>query len=237
MGDGVSGRIRHNLHALAARLAKLNGELPIVRKTILTAVGVQVQSWGFQDFRERARGAAAGGLSWTPIGELAIAGRLLKRKAGEKILRMLPGGASGVRRKQRAAILATAVFGPLPPVSGRKQKPAVRQRVQARRRALQAFARQVKKEFARHEIGVDTGRLVNSLAFGKGGKNVPGQVFQIQGKSVIVGTIVSYAKNFDGRRPIFGAQFIDGGRKKSLEKLAHDAYDLAIRKAIGGAGT
>lgn len=118
-------------------------------------------------------------------------------------------------------------------------RPVLQSTVDARTRRLGAFkklktkgARQKKLAKGRvgAKIGVDTGRLVNSLKAGAGAD----QVKQVSDTSVVVGTQVAYGKFFDEDRPIFGPQFIDATRQRELEALAARVYEKECKRLEGG---
>lgn len=118
-------------------------------------------------------------------------------------------------------------------------RPILQSTVDARTKRLSSFKR-LKTKAARDrklvkgrvnaKIGVDTGRLVNSL---KAGGNAD-QVKQITDTSVIVGTQVNYGVHFDAARPIFGPNFIDAARQRELEALAARAYERECKRLEGG---
>lgn len=118
-------------------------------------------------------------------------------------------------------------------------RPILQSTVDARTRRLKAFQR-LKTDVARQKklvkgrvnakIGVDTGRLVNSL---KAGGNAD-QIKQITDTSVLVGTQVNYGKYFDAVRPIFGPNFIDAKRQQELESLALRVYEKECKRLEQG---
>lgn len=118
-------------------------------------------------------------------------------------------------------------------------RPVLQSTVDARTKRLSSFKR-LKTDKAKQKkltkgrvgakIGVDTGRLVNSLKAGAGAD----QVKQITDTSVVVGSQVNYAKWFDEDRPIFGPGFIDATRQRELEALAARVYERAIQEGLEG---
>ena len=73
----------------------------------------------------------------------------------------------------------------------------------------------------RHEIGVDTGRLVNSFASKAGADTI----LEVGRLSVTVGTRIQYAGYFDRLRPIWGPDFVDAGRQAELEAIVRKWLD------------
>lgn len=207
---------------LGAAAASAKAALPAARQTALKAVGVQLLSWTFIAFRDKAQGKADGwGIKWKPITKFAIAGRLLKRAVGRAVRRMLPSGSD--RNKARGAILAQAIrgYGDPPkngPTDASKKRDAI----------FSKFSGEVEKEYANHEIGVDTGRLIASTQFGK-----PNNLVKYSENSVLVGTSMDYGPHFDKERPIFPAT-ITPQQTKQLETKVGKVYESAVRKALGG---
>lgn len=75
--------------------------------------------------------------------------------------------------------------------------------------------------WAKHEIGVDTGRLVNSLQFGR-----PGNLTVKGSATITVGTVVEYAVYFDKVRPIFPTDLT----KAQKDELANLLLDEIVKR-------
>jgi hypothetical protein len=104
----------------------------------------------------------------------------------------------------------------------------------------------VQKQLAGAKIGIDTGRLVNSLIYGVPGlkmqpvtgnptkpkdEPVKEAIFAPDHNGITVGTNMSYAKHFDADRPIFGPGFLNADRQRQLGDLAARAHQIALRQA------
>jgi hypothetical protein len=78
---------------------------------------------------------------------------------------------------------------------------------------------------SQHSIGVDTGRLRNSLSIGNS-ENIN----VVTTSYAVIGTKISYADYFNRLRAIFGADFINSERQKKLESIINNSIDDAIGK-------
>ena len=76
----MASGFRHNIPELAARVRDTVARIMAARPAVLDAFGVQLLSWGFQDFQVKGRGGSAGGVSWAPLAASTIARKV--RKAG-----------------------------------------------------------------------------------------------------------------------------------------------------------
>lgn len=207
-------------------------------REIMTAIGVQVASWAVQDYQARARGQQAGGAQWKPITEGAIRTRLAARQPWKDVgsqlralrvlekplldaMRMkLPKGKTPGKKKQRGAIASQFM----------QDTPELRQ-IKIKRRGLKAKRKNmIAKELSSARIGIDTGRLVNSLVYGVdelrsvrvpkfSGEAPPRALFEMSRFSLRMGSNLSYAKHFDQLRPIFPPGFIDAQRQQKLDKV------------------
>lgn len=96
------------------------------------------------------------------------------------------------------------------------------------------------------EIGVDTGRLINSLVAAvpelkviqlpavKDGPPPPKALFVVGVASITVGTNLMYAEAFDKLRPIYPASFIDTTRLQKLNEIAERVYQKQLAKDLKG---
>jgi hypothetical protein len=196
-------------------------DMPAARKTTLTAVGIQTQTWARTEFRKKARGATdVWGILWAPLTLFAIAARLLKRAAGRAILKMLPRGSG--KQKARGAILAMAIDGYGPPLVNGPTKASL-----ARDAKLAKFASAVREEKKEAEIGVDSGRMVNALQFGR-----PDSIFHVEAQAVTIGVGVGYGPRFDAHRKIM-PDTLTPGQTEQLETIAVKAYEATLKKGLG----
>jgi hypothetical protein len=204
-----------NLDVEIARVSKLQSQVADARETVLSALGVQVVSWAVQDYRARSEGRSAGGISWAPITASAIRTRL--------------AGRTPWQRDRESLKALRGVDTP--------QAKKTRQRIRDKRKAT------IAKELGKAKIGIDTGRLVNSLVYGvpalssvKVGTRptvtagLTQGVFSIEGDSLRVGSVMKYAGYFDEKRPIFPAGFIDAARQQQLDTLGEKAVESFIAR-------
>lgn len=249
MKGGGGGGIEHEFHQLAFRFDKASQATVESRGIILRATGVQCLSWGFRDFRMKARkGTDAAGQSWKDITRSAFVSRLAKRSPYQQLLSQrheltakekaltkdiakgMPKGKSAGKAKIRAGI-AWRFYEANPELRKiQKQRANVRKKQQAL----------IDKEASQYEIGVDTGRLVNSLTFGikelatqqvkgkPGDKQPPPAILNIEPNAVTVGSALEYAAYFDAKRPIFGPNFITPDRQKQLEARAVRLFEKLV---------
>lgn len=226
------------------------------RPTLLRALGVQMLSWGFQDYREKSRGSIGGdGVAWSPIKPETIKGRIRKLKAYKnKSASVKNARLRIVAAKTKVRVARSSVR--LAKIGTKQHTKAVAKLKQAKKQVATSKGRLTKAKTARQKylaphlensrIGIDTGRLTNSLLYGvpeiktrpvTGNAVKPGDeptqpaVFLVDHSSVTVGTNMSYAKYFDEDRPIFGPGFLNAARQVKLSNLAAKAVRIIIRQA------
>lgn len=230
------------------------------RKTILTAMGVQAASWAVQDYRAKSEGKAAAGITWAPITRGAAATRLAARAPWqndsaalaqlhaqelplkEELRKKLPKGSK--KKSNRGKIASDFYENSSKWKSIRKKRKTIKERRQ----------RNIDKEHSAAKIGIDTGRLVNSIVYdvpelssvkapkssaivSQGGKKVAfgitKGVFIVTEHSVTLGTNMQYATDFDRLRPIFPVQF-DATRTAALNNIATKTAQAIIDKEMKG---
>ena len=197
--------------------------------TVLRAMGVQAVSWVMQDYRDRSQGRAAGGIAWQDITDAAIRSRLAGRTPWQRMTEEKKSIA-----KQNADYEAT-----LKRMRGDRSESArnTRQRIEQDRQKLSKKRKSIEskragmvaKEKGQAKIGVDTGRLVNSLVAGRPelasirapvkSSDAPTALFTLSGNSITIGSILKYAGYFDERRPIFAPSFISSERRAAMDRL------------------
>lgn len=208
-----------NLDQEVQRVQSLPAHLADARETVLTAIGVQVVAWAVADYREKSEGRSAGGVQWKPITEGAIRTRLAGRTPWQR---------------QRAELSA---------IKGDQSDKAKKKRQSIREKRKSTIA----KELGKAKIGIDTGRLVNSLVYGvpalssvrvatrpTSTEGLTQGLFLFEGDSLRVGSLMKYAGYFDEKRPIFPPTFIDQGRQADLDKLGEKAVDAFIKSKERG---
>lgn len=207
---------------LDVEIARVESYLHVLDETrvpVLKAMGIQCVSWVIQDFRVRSAGGAAAGVSWAPIGESAIRSRLAGRAPWRRQREQLEG------------------------LKGDDSDQAKKVRAKIRADRKKAIA----KELSAAQIGVDTGRLVNSFTAGvadlkairppklRSGAEAPTNgLFEIRGSSIRIGSILKYAGYFDKRRPIIPPGFIDAERRTALNNLIELTIEAAMKRRGGG---
>lgn len=248
----------------ATRLRALARHLEDATPTVLTAMGVQAVSWAVQDFRERSQGQAAGGSNWKHISKGGAISRLrgrapwnkdydalAKLRAEEEPLkdalrRKLPKGAGNKAARGKIA------FDFMQNTKEGKRIGKIKERrikIKERRDLM------IAKEYGNANVGVDTGRLINSLVYGVAPleaeiKKLPKVItkeyryrkdppkvepltraaFDISGNVIRVGSNMKYAGYFDERRPIFGPDFMSSERRQKMDRLIEQAIDKYLEK-------
>ena len=239
----------------ATRLRALARHLEDATPTVLTAMGVQAVSWAVQDFREKSNGGTAGGNSWKPISLSGARTRLAGRDAyrsdskslkglrdaeaplREMLRKRLPAGKN--KAPNRGAI-ASNFMDKTPEGKEIRSIQKTRKKIRDKRR------KQIEREKNSAKVGVDTGRLVNSLVYGVAdlssiktpkGKDseapregLKRAAFDIQGNVIRIGSNMKYAGYFDERRPIFGPDFMSSERKQKMDRLIEQAIDRYLEK-------
>lgn len=246
-------RFEMNLEKEVARVAALPKHLEDARQTVLTAMGVQLVSWAVQDYRTRSEGGTAGGVAWKPITASAIRTRLAgrtpwqrqseklralrdkERPILEQLRKKLP---KGDKRKKSRGLIASNFL------ADSKEWQKIRA---DRKKIREARKAKIAQELSSAKIGVDTGRLVNSLVYGvpalssirvgtrpTTSEGLTQGVFVFEGDSLKVGSVMKYAGYFDEKRPIFPPGFVDQARQEQLDSLGEKAVDAFIRQKEGG---
>lgn len=200
------------------RVQQFAKHLEDVKPKVLTAMGVQGVSWAIQDYRTKSDGGTAAGVTWKPITASAIRSRLAGRTPWKN------------QRSQLAAMK-----GDTSPKAKKK-----RQSIRDKRKAT------IAKELGSARIGVDTGRLVNSLVYGVQdlasikpparltGVAPPRAAFDIQGNNIRIGSNLQYAGYFDEKRPVFSGTFMNPDRRQQMDKLIEKTVELEFKRKFGG---
>jgi len=235
---GYGMEYEHNLEVVAHRLTLASEAVRKVAPVALTEVGVFLLAEASRDYRAKSkRQTDKAGNSWPMITRAAIISRFHRRpnspymKAGaevdrlrgeekavlEDLRRRLPRGRNPERARQRGAI-ASWWFAETK--EGQKAS-KLRKRINTKRASRRGM---VDRDHSKAVIGVDTGRLVNSLDFKK---QSPEMLLQASNTAVTIGTVVQYAKHFDAKRAIIASNFMTPARvarcglimTKHVEKL------------------
>lgn len=225
------------------------------RPVVLRALAVQNLTWAMRDFRDKSRGQRGGdGVQWSPIEAETVRNRLRKLKAYRTRSESVKAARAKVKQRTTEARKAKAKIGQ---VRGdvKAMRKAVRSFKAATKRLASAKTRLAKAKDSRTQyvakvgagakIGIDTGRLVNSLVSGvrgitsvepftpKPGNSdaVPPALVEFDAFGFTVGTVVKYAKWFDEERPIFGIGFHSPQRVTAMSQLAARAHQMAALRA------
>lgn len=248
-----------NLDKEVIRVQQFEKHLQDITPDILRAMGVQAVSWAVQDYRSRSDGGTAGGTTWNPITAGAIRSRLagrtpwqrqteqlLKLRAEqepltEKLRRKMPEGDDPKIKARRGAIARKFMESE----DGKKLE-----KIKKKRRDIRAKRKTtIERELSTARIGVDTGRLVNSLVYGvqelsairpparlANTQGLKPALFTIQGNQIRIGSVMEYAKYFDEKRPIFPVGFLDPNRRKQLDRIIELTTNSAFRRKFGMGG-
>ena len=119
-------------------------------------------------------------------------------------------------------------------VNGISWEAISREGARSRLRKLASYKKASKSEksqmidqtVSQHSIGVDTGRLRNSLSIGNA-QNIN----EVTPDYIKIGTKISYAGYFDELRKIFGPDFINSERQKKLESIINKSVEEHLRKS------
>lgn len=232
---------RHTLGGLAVRLnaaAKISQQR---RPQLLTAIGAQTASWVVQDYVAKSRhGADAAGKTWADIQPETVKNRI-RRLAPYRRLRDRLKALSQQARQIRTGKVGARKLSEGSKAKRLKQIEASRAKIREQIEALYAAA------LGQYAIGIDTGRLINSLVFGRpelakirvrppqGTDKQPAvAVLDVKADSVTIGSNQEYAHHFDEKRPIISAGMITTERRKGLEQIALEFAAKCFRDAVKG---
>lgn len=247
-----------NLDREVIRVQNLSKSLTDLKPTILKAMGVQAVSWAVQDYRAKSDGGPAGGITWQPITLSAARNRLshrapyqdqtsqLKRLSEEQkplteaLRRRLPKGKDDAKKAAQRKGSSGHFMNNTPEGKQLQRIKNKRKKIRERRKKM------IEKEQAAARIGVDTGRLVNSLVYAvaelsaikppklqSGSGSPTPALFTVQGDSIHIGSLMKYATYFDEKRPIFGPTFIDSGRRQQLDNLIETTIRASLKQRGG----
>lgn len=229
----------HSLEVVAKRLDSASTKLAN-GDPALVEVGVYLLGEAQRDFRAKSRGEAdKAGNTWPGITEGAIRSRFWRTRRNSQYVKMayelqslrnreesllasllktLPRGKNAVMSKWRAGIAAKWRETP----EGREAT-KLRQRIKSIR---ERRTRIIASEHAKAKTGIDSGRLVNSLQFGKA-------LLEVASNFLTLGTQIVYAKWFDLVRPIFPENFITPQRMTRIESICKKHAEKQLRESLG----
>jgi hypothetical protein len=220
--------------------------------TVLKAWGIQLVSWVIQDYRKKSEGENVQGVKWAEIGDGAIYARLWGRESwralGEELealwseeqelrkpLRKKGDRTTPDQRKRNSAEYA-------------RRRPKLQKIRDDRKKIAEERRERFAEEKAQAQVGVDTGRLVNSFVYGvsdlaslqglaprmKAGSPAPSKaIWELTGDSITVGSQQFYSGYFDNLRPIIPQGFLDPVRMERLQTIAVDVAQQLFNKSAG----
>lgn len=237
------------------RVQQFAKHLTDISPKVLTAVGIQAVSWVVRDFRTKSDRQSAAGVQWRTIGIPAC----VKRVAGRPLWKKQQAQLLELREQQEPLVEALRMMLPPGPTKDANRRSIAQKfketkegkalaKIRKKRAAIRdKRKKEILKEHQGHRIGVDTGRLVNSLVYGvqelsnisapkmRAGAKPPDRAFfDMNGFSIRVGSRMDYAEEFDRLRPIFSPNFIDPTRRQLMDKLIEKTIELEFNRKFGG---
>lgn len=177
--------------------------------TLLDQIGVQVMALSKTDYRTKARGGTGSdGISWEKLDRATLEARVRSRAPAKRIV---------AQRKQLAEQIRQT--------KGKGSTRKIARLRERRQKLMDRLNQMIDREFARHEIGVDTGLQRASAEpqytapDGKGGN-----IHKIEGTQVTVGYGREYSGWFDEKRPLLPEQLPTSWTEK-LERIVTRTTD------------
>ena len=243
--EGHGFTVSHNLDVLAQRMDSASSKVFDVSTPALMECGVFLMGEAQRDYRAKSKGRAdeAGNL-WLRITEGAIRSRFWRTRRNSRYVKLL---ADIERLRNKEATLLESLFAQLPPgpekASQRraiardwrenskegKEATKTRNNIRAKQEQRRSI---VASEHASAAIGVDSGRLVNSLTFG-----AAEAISEIVGQTLKLGTRIVYAVWFDYMRPIFPENFLTPRRKDRCLAILKKHAERGIQDTLGDHAT
>lgn len=239
------------------------GRLEQDKAELLDIVGTQVLSLSQLAYREKARGQRGGdGITWAKLKRSTIKARVLQRAPGQAIVKQRKQLAAQIRallgtkgQRQRKPPKARRRRSGRPS-RRRPQSPvkAIQKRLKTmpkirgagttiaekvaklRRKRLELLLKleqMVDREFAQHEIGVNTGLQRSSATPGyRATDSKGGNLFEKGTDFVTVGYARNYSKFFDEKRSLLPAELPADWQRK-IDKTATDWMEKKSRGLFG----
>ena len=109
--------VAHPFHRFSTKIHAAKRSVPALRQQALHVVGIQLLSWGWQDYRAKSRGGTdAGGHQWRKLADGTIQAKAAKKFGGNKLSLYLAqakearkGRATTARGKTRPSVGAVAI--------------------------------------------------------------------------------------------------------------------------------
>lgn len=219
--------VKVDLQSAITQAKRLQAALRRGRPDLLNQLGVQLLSLSQQAYRQKSRKQrGSDGITWSPLQRKTIENRVRRRAPAKRIVQ---------QRRQLSDELRSLNAGSGKVKRGENRKAAI-ERVRAKRKELSAKLQQlIDTEFAKYEIGRDTGLQLASASPGfaaPDGKG--GNLLRVNGtSSVTVGYNRKYSKHFDAKRTLLPATPPPDWQKR-LDNLTKKWADKIIKGAISG---
>ena len=209
--------VRFPADELTAQIRAVQGRLASDRRDLLTQLGVELLSLSQLAYREMARGGTGSdGITWKRLERTTIEQRVRSRAPAKRI----------VAQRRELARQIQRISGP---GSSARKRPLI----QRRRELARQLRAMVDREFANHEIGVDTGLQRASAGPGfQANDGQGGNIFDVTAGSVTVGYGREYSQRFDRDRQLMPAMLPAAWQQK-LEGVAAKWGDDILRQTLG----
>lgn len=205
-------RIGFNRDQIRRRRTEFQRRFSEAMPVLMDQLGVQLMALSRTAYRAKARGGTGqDGITWDPLTRATIEARVRSRAPAQRIVaqrRQLAQQISNTRGKGSAKKIA---------------------RLRQRRKALlDRLNAMIDREFARHEIGVDTGLQRASAEPGYSGPDGQGgNVHQVEGNQITVGYGREYSGYFDEQRPLLPEQLPDSWTERLEAIVTRTADQIA----------
>lgn len=217
--------VKVDLQSAITQAKRIQSALRRGRPDLLNQLGVQLLSLSQQAYRQKSRKQRGGdGITWSPLQRKTIENRVRRRGPAKRIVQ---------QRRQLLGELQSLKAGGGKRGENRK---AAMERVRAKRKELSVKLQQlISTEFAKYEIGRDTGLQLASASPGFAGPDGKGgNLLRVNGtSSVTVGYNRKYSKWFDAKRTLLPATPPPDWQKR-LDNLTKKWADKIIKGAISG---
>lgn len=183
---------------------------------LMQAMGIQLLSFAQLAYRDKARGGQGDdGVKWAPLQRGTLEARVRRRAKARAIVKERRDIAGQIRTTRGAGA------------------PSKIRKLRDRRKKLSArLQKEVDKEVANHEIGVDTGLQRASAQPGyTGADGKGGNLLDVSGAQVTVGYARSYSQHFDTARPLLPATMPEKWQK-TLDGLVQDWAETIIQESL-----
>lgn len=211
--------IKIDLQTAMIQAKRIQSALRRARPDLLNQLGVKLLSMSQQAYRQKSRKQrGSDGITWSPLQRATIRARVMRRKPGQRIV---------AQRKQ----IALEIAG----LKGKGAKAKIESLRQKRKDLMAKLNQMINAEFAKYEIGRDTGLQLSSAspgfvaADGKGGN-----LLEVNGSvSVTVGYNRVYSKYFDIKRKLLPEK-LPSEWQKQLDNVTKKWADKVLKGTKSG---